>query len=270
MFKISKIEDWRVGENKSGILDRVDEIIELNSLEELMKTRLNSHTTHGIFSDNIKTNDSFVSSNIIVFDFENKDATVEVVSKIFSGINFGINSSSNHMVDKGDGRGVIPRFHLIVPLETPITTATDYKEIVKYLASDVFKISNIYDPSCVVASRYWKKQKETLVINTDKRNLNIKTISSIVKCRRQLKEAREKANEKKSKDNFDVEMFIKSHRGLIDELSLNGFRVNALCCLCGKIKTMGYGKFEVLEVVRGNTTLSDAEVNKTINSLFKN
>jgi len=264
-MKISIINNWRVNEDKSGQLDKVDSIFE-GDFVDIIEKRLFNHTTHGIFKDNIKTNDNFIGSDIVVIDFDKGLITSEEVSNRLKLYNFVITASTNHNCDKNDGKGVIPRFHLIIELKQTVYGVENYKDLVKYLIEKL-NFSGIADDSSASAVRYWKKQKDILNHNYVENPLDITQILEFISNKRSSKERLD--FKRRSDAEFKAKLFVKTHRELISDLSIEGIRSLSLCKLIGKIKRMGFGKEECLEIANEHCNLPAEEINKTINSLFK-
>jgi len=265
-MRISIIEDWRVNPDKSGYLNQVDSIFE-GDFVDCIEQRLTHHTTHGIFRDNIRTNDNFISSDMVVIDFDKGLITPEEVAENVGLYNFAITASSNHNCDKCDGRGVISRFHLCIELAQTINGVENYKDLVKYCIEKL-QFSGFADDSSANATRYWKRQKELLLYGENRKPLDTTQIIQFLEKKRYLDE--QLAIQKRPIDNtFKAELFIKTHKELISNLSTNGMRSTSLCSLIGKIKKLGFGENEVREVIFGNCNLPQKEIDKTLKSFFK-
>jgi hypothetical protein len=169
--------------------------------------------------------------------------------------------SKNHLKDKGDGKGIIQRFHLYIELDSPIDNVEYYKFLWCKIG-DTFKWD--LDVSCKTPTKYAFKHPSALAGK----------IGSPIpsNCYQATFKMHNEANSNRrviSNTEFKKDLFIKSHKDLIDGLSNNGNRHHNLCKICGIIKKLGFGKNEVLEVVLGNCNLPNKEITSTTNSLFK-
>lgn len=264
-MQISIIDDWRVNEDKSGHLNKVDSVFE-GDFVDLIEKRLTNHTTHGIFVNNNRLNDNFVSSDILVIDFDKGLISYSEVAERVGLYNFAITASSNHLKDKGDGKGAIERFHIIIELAQSVFGVDNYKDLVKY-AINQFKFNGVADDSSANATRYWKKQKDLLIANENGKALNIEKIVHFLTLTRENGLIKSKKYD--CLTNFSCNLFVKTHKELIESLSKPGGRNNAVCKLIGIIKKLGFGELEVREVLLGRCTLPPNEVNNIIRQFLR-
>lgn len=167
-MKISTILEENVKDNKGGNLGQVSEVIDILGLKQFAKIALEKHICCGLFKDNIRKLDNFQNIWFLQYDFDN-GTDIKSVINIFSQYNMVILASKNHMVDKNDGRGIIPRFHLFLPLSTPITDYNFYSFLIKYLANENhIKI----DRKAVDATRYFYKHTKLLYGKSTGKNLD--------------------------------------------------------------------------------------------------
>ncbi len=131
-MKISILQDDHVSENKSGFLGSVAITHYCASLSEFSGINTQFHICCGVFNDNKRCKSSFHSIGFLQFDFDS-GTTVESVVNALGSFDAVISASKNHLRDKGDGKGVIPRFHLFLPLVKPITDASYYSFYIEHL-----------------------------------------------------------------------------------------------------------------------------------------
>ncbi len=112
---------------------------------------------------------------LLAFDFDN-GTSPESIHEQFKSFNHVIAASLNHMVDKGDGKGIIPRFHLFIKLDAPIVSSEFYTFLSKEVASE-YKID--IDGATLEMSRYYFKHKCCLFISDRASDFDVKKYSFI-------------------------------------------------------------------------------------------
>jgi len=166
-MQISIIEESLVKDDKSGNLSKISQVIDINNLNDFSTIALQTHICCGIFKDNIRRLVNFEYINFLQYDFDNGTSPEEVI-KIFRRYNKVILASKNHMLDKNDGKGIIPRFHLFLQLDSPVTDYEFYSFIIKRIADDE-KIA--IDRRSVDATRYFYKHSDILHVMTARENI---------------------------------------------------------------------------------------------------
>ena len=269
----SVYDDDQVSEDKSGKLGRFSRILTYSSMKELSDIILKHHGVAGRFLNNYRNGNSLIESYCLFFDFDSgKDNWMDVASRLnliankdfgTSSLSFVIAASKSHMMDKEDGKGVIQRFHLYIELDYPISEVDYYKFIWEYFEE---RLGWTLDRSCKTPTKYSFKHREIL-LRSDGPPLPSDCLESSFRLR-QHRALASSGNRRVETGEFNVDLFIKSHRSLIEGLSSEGQRHNSLCTVIGKIKKMGFGMYEIREVVFGNCTLERDEIKKTIKSFF--
>jgi hypothetical protein len=167
-MKLGLISDNNVVD-KAVYTAKISEYCDYNNIEEFNQLALNFHFCCGVFTDNIRDTglqdghmDHFKYIDVIQYDFDCGTITAECVHNTLIGVRHSILASKNNMRDKGDGKGIIERFHLFCWTSEPITDMRFYKFIVKDMAVK-YNWSN--DRSCCDVTRYFHKHKEVLFIN---------------------------------------------------------------------------------------------------------
>ena len=103
----------------------------VESLRELAEIVTAFDIAPAVFNDNVKTNASLRATDWLIYDFDDGTPSAQVHALLCGGnyrnwkLNHLIAGSKSHLRVKGDGRGPIERFHVFIPLRTPITDA-DY------------------------------------------------------------------------------------------------------------------------------------------------
>lgn len=117
----------------------------------------------GMCQNNVRNTKKFQSISLLQFDFDN-GTTVDEVLPYVRRHNHAIVGSANHMKDKGDGHGVLPRFHVFLELDKPITIPEIYKHM-------YFAVMNRGkwkpDKSCSDVVRYFYIHSTILSVKTD-------------------------------------------------------------------------------------------------------
>lgn len=127
----------------------------------------------------------------LIFDFDDGTPSARIHA-VLSGDNYRgwqlnhlIAGSKNHLRDKGDGRGPVERFHIFLPLQTPITDA-DFYSFLWYEFARLFLPRLTPDPACKDVSRYLAKHSAVLFVEEAGVDLPLEMF-------RQLKELRQNA-----------------------------------------------------------------------------
>ena len=129
---VSLIADYRVEDDKSGILSHADLVVPVESMDDFAELLVRFHTCPGVFHQQQRRKAAFKSIQLVSFDFDDGTPFEDVRGRV-EGWNHVIAASKNHMKDKEDGKGVLPRFHLFLELDRPIQDAKTYSVGVEYL-----------------------------------------------------------------------------------------------------------------------------------------
>ena len=192
-MKISIISDENVLPDKTLASNEVSAVQEIESLSDLSEIGLEFHITPATFhnieykQEWIKTDwhkqfigqtgywkqlPNFEQIQFLCFDFDKGDITSQQIHNRLKHINHLILGSKNHMKDKGDGKGIVERFHVFIPLDESITDKDFYKFCCKKLASALGWKS---DNNVMEASRYFYRHGSQLFITEDKSNFSLDT-----------------------------------------------------------------------------------------------
>jgi hypothetical protein len=277
-MRSSFLSDERVKDDKSGILSYVDGKIK-HKWESIPKLVTQYHTTQGIFKDNKRCNDNFLEAEYIVLDFDEGILSPETILDTIKqeGISCHLMGSKNHMVDKGDGKGIIPRCHLYMPIDVPITTVGDYRLLVDAVLAELG-----WDKAVDIASKravqYWFKKKHhlgTLVADP----LPSKFLIDRQKKRQEFynslaEEKAKKIRKELAKKGITDPLVAIQQTNKWKEQSLlirqQGSKHNAGVSLAGTCKAFGIGEFDAVNLILSVAMSQDHEHHrKTIHSIYK-
>lgn len=199
-MQISIIADDLVKSDKAGYLGNVSGFTTINGLEMFAKICLKYHICCALFFNKKRNLDDFREIWFLQFDFDNGITCEEVISKLGSSTNVVVMASKNHMKDKNDGKGQIPRFHVFLPLTKPITDPDFYHFIVKSFAK---RMQIPIDPQATDATRYMYKHSKCLHIKETGWNTEItdKHMLEWNAENERIRKENEERTEKLKKDN---------------------------------------------------------------------
>ncbi len=108
------------------------------------------------YKDDKRSNDNFVSSDVIVMDIDNdhtddssKFITEEKMDELFSDISYCLVPSRHHLKEKGN-KGVRPRFHVMFPIEKVSDVGTYAK-----LKENLYKKYPFFDSNALDGARFF-------------------------------------------------------------------------------------------------------------------
>lgn len=157
-MQISIIDESQVTNDKKGNLATVSKVVNISNLKMFTAVALKYHICCGVFKENVRRIDHLSQIEFLQFDFDT-GISVEDVVKCFPINNLVVLASKSHMVDKNNGLGVIPRFHVFLPLKSPIDSGEFYSFLIKYIA-DRQEIP--IDRRAVDCTRYFYKHSNLL------------------------------------------------------------------------------------------------------------
>lgn len=199
-MQISIIADDLVSNDKSGFLSSVSGFTNVKDLEMFAKICLKYHICCGLFFNNKRNLENFREIWFLQFDFDTGVSHEEVIKKIGPQANMVVMASKNHMKDKNDGKGVIPRFHVFLPLQSPINDADYYYYCVKHFAK---KWDLPIDKQVSDATRYMFKHSQCLYMNKSKWNLDVSGVLKLgwLSEQRQIEEENQRRSQKLVEEN---------------------------------------------------------------------
>jgi hypothetical protein len=241
-MRISLIKDHLVDAGKGGNLAFVSEVWTLRTLEEFAFVASSAHIAPAVFAENKRDGDHFRSIDFLCFDF---DAGIQTAHQVHTSLcdrlfNHVLIASQNHLKDKGDGKGIIERFHLFIPLSKPIEDRSLYRFAVKKLAT---QFGWSIDPACTDATRYFYRHGETLFLKENLKPLDTDWIESMKRHedqKRVMPKIGIRTQVPKEKGS-SVETFqgTRAWRLLTKEMSADGQRYANSAIIVGTMKKCG-------------------------------
>jgi hypothetical protein len=151
-----------------------------HSLRGFSQQLLDFHVAPALFKEKLKLSNNVWKMNWLCFDF---DAGTKTSQSIFNACksrnwNCVIAASKNHLVDKLDGKGVIERFHVFLPLGISIDNSSNYKIISRHIAQ---MMDWPLDRVSQEISRYYYKHKSILFVNESDKPIGEKFLNLILK-----------------------------------------------------------------------------------------
>lgn len=270
MFKISILSDDQVTNDKAGFLGEVALTQDCSSLNDFAELITEFHICCGVFLDNIRNKSSFHQIQFLQFDFDNGTEPDYITQKMGT-FSYVLAASKNHLKDKLDGKGIIPRFHLFLPLCSPITNGDFYSFSIESLGKS---LSLDYDRAAKDCSRYFFRHSSILHLQdsglcfdpeslrgfydhkkmTDKQNEE--------KLAKLLQRQKESGDEEASLKNF---MKTKVYREMLKgSLRNDGGRNTAFMSILGTAKKCGVDKLTAISLVVENSTWGTSYTKKRV------
>lgn len=123
--------------------------------EQTLKEAVKKDHVCASYKDNYRSNDNFISSDVIVMDVDNDHTdnpdefiTAEKMDELFPDISYCLVPSRHHMLPKGT-HSAAPRFHVMFPVEA-ITDANAYAKTKELL----YKMYPFFDDNALDAARF--------------------------------------------------------------------------------------------------------------------
>src|ERR1035437_3162288 len=115
-MKLSLLEDNCVADDKRGYPVYLTSEVEFESFGEVVEILQKHHIAIGSFKDNYRKGADWVSSDFLAVDFDDGIKSEVIHQQLTTlAINHLIIASKNHRKDKGDGKGIVERFHVFIP-----------------------------------------------------------------------------------------------------------------------------------------------------------
>jgi len=154
----------------------VDGELTISNLRQLTDALLSHHISFATFTDGYRCYDNLISTSWLAYDYDNGTTTRQLI-KLLGNKPHIIMASKNHMKDKGDGKGVIPRVHIFVPLAHPATLAD--KDAYKATWRKHIPVVGV-DTTSSDMTRYYYKHKEMLAVGGEWNNKIILEAAEII------------------------------------------------------------------------------------------
>jgi hypothetical protein len=197
------------------------------------------------------------------YDFDNGVASKDI-HKLAWDYNHVVLASTNHLVDKQDGKGVQERFHLFIKLDKPITDPIMYRFICKHFADNILKCPKKSDSSVMEMSRYFYKHKEILYVNDNRKDL-VTGIYGFEYRKYEAIRRLELLSHKAIKINHDPTKLIYWKRNIANDLRTEGKRHKSIFTACLYLKGFGIDENKAMDIIKSTTTLTDnREIERSI------
>ena len=271
-MKCSLIADYLVNENKSGNLASVSETWDLAGLEDFTEIATHAHIAPAVFRENKRDGIHFISTDFLSFDFDDGIQTAERVHAQLSGriFNHALLASKNHLKDKGDGRGIIQRFHAFIPLSEPIHDRLLYKFAVKKIAK---LLGWKTDQACSDSTRYFYRHRETLFLKEDLKPMDTEWIRALKRLDEKLEAASRIVPVTQHRVNGGSPLRIfqrtKAWRTLTDEMSGDGQRYANSMAIIGVMKRCGLTLDDAIALFDQYATYGNSFNRQSIERMFR-
>lgn len=160
-MNISTINSNLINDDKSGNLSSVSSV-ENCKFSDIGSIACINHICLGTFQNNKRKKEFFLGIEIISYDFDEGTISSKTVFELLKNrFTLTILASKNHLKDKGDGRGIIERFHLLLPL-SEVVRDTEFFKYISTKFAEQNGISEHIDSHCKDVTRYYYKHKEIL------------------------------------------------------------------------------------------------------------
>jgi hypothetical protein len=156
---ISLIDDGKVREDKSGNLSHVSFAEPMANMDDLAEAIVNFHFAPGVFRDNKRDKEHFEGIELLCYDFD-QGTPWEPFAEKFKEFKHVIAGSKNHMKDKNDGKGAIPRWHLFLGIDAPVVCPDAYKVLIRNRGQR-YGLTNS-DKACNDVTRYFYRHSVIL------------------------------------------------------------------------------------------------------------
>jgi hypothetical protein len=242
--RLSLLNADYISKDKGGAPVYISEVVECGDLHDLAAYCLAYPIAISVFENNYRKGDNWYCADVMAFDFDDGKTTWVAISNALKNenLNHCIIASTNHLIDKDDGNGVIERFHVFIPFKKTVVDP----ELYPFIALELCKGFNFRcdEGSTKDKCRYYFKHKEPLEIFEDGNNLNVDEFAKQLNLKKRLDEMREierKRNYKTQSTESGVAAFKQTHyfRMLTDELNCDGNRYGKASSIIGAMKKCG-------------------------------
>ena len=252
-MRLSLLDADYISNDKGGAPVYISEVVECADLHDLAAYCLAYPIAISVFENNYRKGDNWNGSDMVAFDFDDGKTTWLEVSNVLKkeNVNHCVIASTNHLKDKGDGKGIIERFHLFIPFNETVTDP----ELFPFIA---LNLCERYDFQCDRGPtkdkcRYYFKHSEPLEIFEHGHSLSVEDFAKRLNLKKRLDEMREIERKRKTKHTFaasGVDAFKRTHyfKMLTDELNADGNRYGRASSIIGVMKKCGVDLSDALSL----------------------
>lgn len=265
--EISIINKELVNDNKGGILSHVSKTISFDD-EKMFKIfpelLTNYHVSFSTFRENRKNKEHFIQTSFLLYDYDDGTKS-ETIHENLIDVSHFIFGSKNHLKDKEDGKGIVERFHVIIPISEPITNIDLYKYIWKDMESCKLKIK--CDKSSKDVTRYYFKHSMMLYGHCSE-IMDVTHLYEPYEIFHKQLLAAEKIQFEGGGKTFDSR-----HKNYKLLYELNSGKRNTNCCiLVGSMIRCGMSKYHIKKLIeehiRYDKSFAQEKLDRIINDFF--
>ncbi|HNQ88458.1 MAG TPA: hypothetical protein PKM73_07590 [Verrucomicrobiota bacterium] len=275
---------WVDAETKALHVGEVGFAQEIETLSDLADLAINFDLAPAVFSDNTRKKSHLESMDWVIYDFDDGTPSARI-HEILSGdncrgwrLNHLVAGSKNHLRDKGDGRGVVERFHIFLPLQTPITDADFYSFLWGEFAR-LFLRGLTPDPACKDVSRYLAKHSSVLFVEDEGIDVPLEMFRRLQQIRQDAAKQPVPRPQRRAQSEFKGTMgegsatdrFRRTYafRLLRDEMSADGQRYAKSATIVGVMIKCGLSADEGLALFDHHAIYGNSFTRKSVERMFR-
>jgi len=251
---------------------RVGSVREVATLPDLGKLALEHDLAPAVFRDGVKKKANLIAIDWLIYDFDDGTPSARIhrilCSDNYRGwpLNHLLAGSKNHLRDKGDGRGEIERFHIFIPLRSPITDP-DFYSFVWVEFARLFLKELTPDPACKDASRYLAKHSSVLFIEESGIDLPLEMFSHLDALRQNIPKRRFRCQ----MTGTAIEQFQRTYAFdlLKKEMSTDGQRYGTSAKIIGVMLKCGVTADEGLALFDEHANYGESFTRASVERMFR-
>lgn len=190
-MNVSILDPKPITENKAGQPVYISNVAEFADCYDLGLIACHNHIAFGIYLPAYRHGDNWQYADFAGFDFDSGQSAQVIHEQLRSeNINHVIVSSKNHLRDKEDGRGIIERFHVLIPFNARVKDSCLYSFITMYLSRTLKW--NVDKGVTKNACAYYFQSREVLYVYDEGARLDVSQFANL-KVKQDELVAKEKA-----------------------------------------------------------------------------
>ena len=226
---VSVLEDRCVGNDKGGFPVHIKQIWDCDNLIELSEICCSNHITIARFNNFYRHSNNWISNDYLAVDFDDGTLYDDIHNQLVKrSINHLILASKNHERDKGDGNGILQRFHVFMPFNESVTGNPKlYSFIAVSFCKEMDWKADL--PTTKDKTRYFWKHREILKVYESGNNININQYQYGEEVARESMKIQNIINTKRYppvKRNLDWIRHSKYWKNILSDLRTKGKRHN--------------------------------------------
>jgi len=164
-MKVSLIHCGLVEANKRKCLNRVSAVEPFSTMKDLSNLLIKYCVAPATYYENQLDKKHFEGIELLCYEFADGVSVATIHDKI-KHYNHVIAATENHLIDIGDGKGLIPRFRVFIQIESPIFRIGVYSSGVEYFA--IRRGIAGKQALCKDPTRYFSKHSSILSVEDNK------------------------------------------------------------------------------------------------------